>query len=136
MEQERCRPFLPFGRSVCRRVHLVNVLYPAYLMTKHKSWGVLGRNMKEVGLAAIIGVNFSIGVAMMGQGMLLLGALVLRSVLAFSNRRRCWATKASVSSAGNGVESSGAPRYQMVAAIVLLILAATIMAYGNTLAAN
>jgi L-rhamnose-H+ transport protein len=36
---------------------LLNVLYPAYLMTKKKSWGVLCESWKELVLAVIIGVN-------------------------------------------------------------------------------
>jgi L-rhamnose-H+ transport protein len=115
---------------------LVNVLYPAYLMTRHKSWGVLGRNLKEVGLAAIIGMNFSIGVAMMGQGMLLLGAIGASVGFGIQQSTQMLGNQGVGFISGEWRGVSGTPRYQMVAAIVLLTLAATIMAYGNTLVAR
>ena len=115
---------------------LVNVLYPAYLMTRHRNWGVLRKNVKEVGLATIIGVNFSVGVAMMGQGMLLLGALgasvgfgIQQSTQMLGNQ-----SVGFISGEWRGVD--GLPRHQMIAAIALLILAAAVMACGNSLAAN
>ena len=53
---------------------LLNVIYPAYLMTKHRSWHVLWENPREIALAVTFGLSFFTGTALMGKGMLLLGA--------------------------------------------------------------
>jgi hypothetical protein len=112
---------------------LVNVLYPAYLMTRRKNWGVLAKNMKEVGLAVIIGANFSLGVAMMGHGMLLLGALGASVGFGIQQSTQMLGNQGVGFISGEWHGVRGTPRHQMVAAIVLLVLAAAIMAYGNTL---
>ena len=53
---------------------LLNVLYPAYLMCRNKSWGTLFSSAREIALAAAFGLTFFAGVALMGKGMLLLGS--------------------------------------------------------------
>ena len=52
---------------------LVNLGYAAYLLAKKRSWGILFQSGREFTLAVLIGVNFSLAVAFMGKGMLLLG---------------------------------------------------------------
>ena len=54
---------------------LVNICFPIYLLCKNKSWGVFKESPKEALLASIIGVQFCLAVALMGKGMLMLGAL-------------------------------------------------------------
>ena len=54
---------------------LVNLGYAVFLLTKNRSWNVLLQNGGELFLAVLIGVDFSVAVALMGKGMLLLGAL-------------------------------------------------------------
>src|SRR5207249_9246121 len=54
---------------------IVNVVYPAYLMTKNRSWSLITQNWREVGLATVIGVQFIFAVVLLGRGMILLGAL-------------------------------------------------------------
>lgn len=54
---------------------LVNTLYPAYLMTKKRSWQVLARHPREIVLALVYGLFFFIPSALLGKGMLLLGSL-------------------------------------------------------------
>ena len=53
---------------------LINVIYPAFLMTRRKNWNVLLESWKECSLAAIIGIQMCIAVALANKGMLLLGA--------------------------------------------------------------
>ena len=53
----------------------INIIYPAYLLTKKKSWGVLATSWRQVMLACIIGANMAISIVLMGSGMLLVGAL-------------------------------------------------------------
>ena len=45
----------------------VNIIYPAYLLTKKKSWGVLTTSWRQVFLACIIGVNMAISIVLMGS---------------------------------------------------------------------
>ena len=54
---------------------LINIIYPAWVMTTKKSWGVLATSWKELVLSLIIGINMALGIVLMGNGMLLLGAL-------------------------------------------------------------
>ena len=113
---------------------LVNVGYAAYLLNKNRSWGVLLGSGKEFLLAILIGVNFSLAVALMGKGMLLLGAL--GASIGFGIQQAMQMTGAQllgfVSGEWRGVQ--GRPRTQMYVAIAVLIVAAAIMAYGNRLA--
>jgi len=113
---------------------VVNVAYPAYLMTKNKSWGVLTTNWKEVFFSILIGVQFSLAAALTGKGMMLLGALgasvgagIQQTMLMVGGQGLGF-----ISGEWRGVH--GKPRRQMYWAIAVLILATIIMAYGNTLA--
>ena len=112
----------------------VNVLYPAWLMTKNKSWHVLGRAGKELLLAPIIAVNMSVAIALMGKGMILLG--VLGASVGFGIQQAMQMTGAQgvgfISGEWTGI--TGTPRKRMYLAIGILIIAALIMAYGNSLA--
>jgi hypothetical protein len=113
---------------------LINIIYPMILMTKKKSWGVLARNGKEVALAGIIGVNFCISTAMMGKGMLMLGALGASVGFGIQQAMQMLGGQGTGFISGEWHGVHGLPRRQMYIAIGLLIVAAVIMAYGNTLA--
>jgi L-rhamnose-H+ transport protein len=54
---------------------LVSVGYAVILLTKNESWGVLFESRKEFCLAAVIGLNMAVSIALLGNGMLLMGAL-------------------------------------------------------------
>jgi len=115
---------------------LVNIGYAVYLLSKNRSWGVLGQSGKEVLLAVIIGINFSLASALMGEGMLLLGAL--GASVGFGIQQAMQMTGGQllgfISGEWRGVY--GKPRMQMYAAIAILVVAAGIMAFGNTLASG
>lgn len=112
---------------------LINILFPAWLMTTRKSWGVLRRSPGEIGLAAIMAVGMSAAIVLMGQGMIWLGAL--GASIGFGVQQ------AMQMLGGQGVgfisgEWRGVARgivLTMVGAIAMLILGAAIMAYGNSL---
>ena len=111
----------------------VNLGYAAWLLTKNRSWGVIASSGKELALALIIGVNFSIAVTLMGKGMLLLGALGgsvgwgIQQAMQMTGSQ----TVGFVSGEWRGVQ--GKPLKLMVAALAVLLVAAVILAYGNTL---
>jgi L-rhamnose-H+ transport protein len=113
---------------------LLNVLYPAYLMTRHRSWRRLGQSGKELALAVVIGLNMALGVVLMGTGMVMLGALGASVGFGIQQASQMLGGQAVgfISGEWNGVW--GRPRHRMYTAIGVLILAALIMALGNSLA--
>ena len=111
---------------------LINVLYPAWLMTKNKSWNILGGSSKEFGLAAFMGINMILGMALMGKGMLMLGALGASIGFGIQQAMQMMGGQAVGFIGGEWRGVHGTPRNQMYMAIALLILAAIIMAYGNS----
>ncbi|MBV9036403.1 MAG: hypothetical protein JO182_18085 [Acidobacteriaceae bacterium] len=112
---------------------LINVTYPAYLMTKHRSWGVLWQSWQEGALAIGIGINFMLGVALMGKGMLLLGPLGASVGFGVQQAMQMLGGQTVGFASGEWRGIGGKPRHQMYLAIAVLITAALIMAYGNTL---
>jgi hypothetical protein len=112
----------------------INILYPAYLLTKRKSWGVLATSWREVLLALIIGVNMAIGIVLMGSGMLLVGALGASVGFGIQQATQMFGNQGLGFISGEWKGVLGKPRYQMYLAIAVMIVAALIMAYGNTLA--
>ena len=113
---------------------LVNVLYPAFLLTRKKSWGVLKDNPKEIGLSLIVGLNLFLAFALWGLGMLMLGPLggSLGFGIYFAFQILAAQGLGWISGEWRGV--SGKPIRQMMIAVVILVGAAGIMAYASTLA--
>ena len=113
---------------------LVSVGYAAFLLTKNKSWGVLRESKKEFLLAVLIGLNIAVSVALLGNGMLLIGAL--GGAVGAGLYQTTWMLGGQavgfVSGEWRGV--SGRPRAQWYLAIALLLLAAMIMVAGNSMA--
>ena len=113
---------------------MVNILYPMWLMTKNKSWNVLFTSHREASLSFIMGLSFCIAFALMGKGMLWLGALGASVGFGIYQAMQMLGGQAVGFIAGEWREVRGTPRKQMYAAILILIAAAMIMAYGNSLA--
>ena len=113
---------------------IINIGYAAYLLTKNGTWGVLLSSAKEIILAVIIGVNFSVAVALMGKGMLLLGALGGSIGWGIQQAMQMTGSQAVGFLSGEWRGVCGKPRKQMVFAIAVLIIAAVILAFANTLA--
>jgi hypothetical protein len=113
---------------------LVNLGYAVYLLTKNRSWGVLTSSPGEFLLAVVIGIDFSLAVALMGKGMLLLGALGASVGWGIQQAMQMTGTQllGFVSGEWRGVH--GRPRRQMYLAIAVLMVAAAVLAFGNTLA--
>lgn len=113
---------------------LVNLGYAAYVLTRNKSWNVLFQSGGELALAVLIGVNFSLATALMGKGMLLLGALGASVGFGIQQAMQMTGTQllGFVSGEWRGVR--GKPRQQMYLALAILFVAAVVMAYSNSLA--
>lgn len=111
---------------------LINVLYPAVLMTRNKSWSQL-LNCKDIALSVVYGLLFFIPSVLLGEGMLMLGALgasvgwgVVQGTLILGGQMLGF-----VSGEWRGVK--GAPRTHIYIAIIILVIAVIIMAIGNSL---
>jgi hypothetical protein len=112
---------------------LINVTYPAYLMTKNKNWSVLWEYWREGALSIAIGINFILGVALMGKGMLLLGALGASIGFGVQQAMQMLGSQTLGFASGEWRGVSGKPRHEMYIAITMLTAAAIVMAYSNTL---
>ncbi len=114
---------------------LVNVLYPAYLMSKNKNWNVLTENWKEIGLAAIIGIQFCTAVALLGKGMIMLGVLGASIGFGMQQAMQIVGNQCVGFISGEWRGVYGTPRKQMFFAIFLVFVAAVVLAYANFLKA-
>lgn len=113
---------------------VVNLGYAAYLLTRNRSWNVLLGSVWELFLAVLIGVGFSLAVALMGKGMLLLGALGASVGFGIQQAMQMTGTQLLGFVSGEWRGVYGTPRKQMYFALAVLLVASLIMAYGNGLA--
>ncbi len=113
---------------------LVNILYPIYLMTQKKSWHVLSESRRELAWCLFMGVSGCIAITLLGKGMLLLGVLGASVGFGIQQATQLVGNMSVGFIGGEWRGVHGTPRNQMYAAIFVLLLAAVIMAYGNTLA--
>ena len=112
---------------------LVNLVYPAILMTKHRSWHVIRESPKEIGLSLIVGLNLFLAFSLWFQGMLLMGPMggSVGFGIYFALQILGAQGLGLISGEWRGVH--GRPAKQMCAAVAILVLAAGIMAYASTL---
>jgi hypothetical protein len=115
---------------------LPNVLYPAMLMTRNRSWNVLASCPGEIGLSALYGILFFAPSALLGIGMLKMGALgasvgwgIVQGTLILGGQALGF-----ISGEWRGVH--GKPRTHIYLAIVILVLAMVIMAGAKYVASN
>lgn len=111
----------------------VNVLYPAYLMTRRKSWGMLLSCPRDLALGAIIGIQFMCAVAMLGRGMVLLGVLGASVGFGIQQALQIFGNQAVGFIAGEWKGIGGKARKLMYIALAVLCVAVVILAFANTL---
>lgn len=112
---------------------LVNVLYPAYLMTKNKSWHVLAESRRELAWCLFMSTAGFFGISLMGKGMLVLGALGASVGFGIQQSSVLLSLMGVGFVFGEWRGIRGVPRKQIYFAIALLTIGATILAYGNSL---
>jgi hypothetical protein len=112
---------------------VVSIVFAVRLLIKNKSWGVLLQSKRDMVGALILGLNTCLAFALMGIGMLLLGALgasvgagVYMATQMFGNQ-----SLGFLSGEWRGVH--GTSRTQMYLAIGFLVAAVVVMSYANTL---
>ncbi len=113
---------------------LVNILYPACLMTRNRSWNVLARHPREIALALLYGLLFFIPSVLLGQGMLMLGALGASVGWGLVQGTLILGGQALGFVSGEWRRVAGRPRTQIFAAIAILVAAMVIFAFAKTLA--
>lgn len=111
----------------------VNILFPAWIMTKKRNWHVLLKNPGEAILASVIGIQFIIAVTLMGRGMLLLGAFGASVGFAIQQIMQIMGNQAVGFLSGEWEGIFGKPRQLMYLALLVLTFAVFIIAYSNTL---
>lgn len=112
---------------------LVNIMYPAFLLTKNKSWSLFRQSGKEVALSLVIGINFITAVTIMGKGMLLIGPFGASVGFGVYQAMQILGGQAAGFISGEWKGVHGKPLKQMCIGIIILIIAALVMAYGNSL---
>ena len=112
---------------------LVNVVYPAILMTKNRSWKVITENPKEIGLSCIVGLNLFLAFGLMFQGMLMLGPLGASVGFGIYFVLQILGAQALGLISGEWRGVKGKPVYQMFTAIALLMVGAGVMGWAATL---
>ena len=113
---------------------LVNIVYPAFLVTKNRNWKVLTESAREGFLATMIGVQFIFAIILLGRGMVLLGILGASVGFGLQQTMQILGNQGVGFISGEWRGVTGRPRALMYAAIVILVIAAVILGYGNTLA--
>jgi L-rhamnose-H+ transport protein len=111
----------------------VNLVYPAWLMTKRRSWSMLLVSAHDAGLAVILGLQFILAVALMSQGMLLLGAAGATVGFGIQITLQLLGNQAVGFLSGEWRGVGGRPLRQMIAAILVLLAAVSILVSGKAL---
>jgi len=112
---------------------LVNVIYPAVVMSREKSWAVLGSSSKEFGLSLIVGLNLFLAFALWYSGMLLLGPAGASVGFGIYFALQILAAQVLGRISGEWKGVKGRPVLFMLIAVVILIVASVLMAYVSVL---
>lgn len=111
---------------------LVNLLYPAMLLTRNGSWGVLATQPRDVMLSLLYGFLFFIPSVLLGAGMLLLGRLGVSVGTGMSQIMLILGGQFLGFALGEWRGVTGAPRRNIVIAICLLVVAMGILVLANS----
>ena len=111
---------------------LINLGYPAYLMTKKGTWGILLGNGWELACSILGGLQFCLAVVLAGKGMVLLGVLGASVGAGIQQAMQMVGGQGLGFLSGEWRGVHGRPRWQMYGAIALLLVAMFVMAYANT----
>ncbi len=120
--------FVLFGAA------LVNIIYPAYLLTTNKSWSLLVKNGKDIILAFSYGLLFFIPSVMLGKGMLMLGVLGASVGWGITQGSIILGGQLLGFASGEWKDVTGKPRRYIYTAIIILIISMMILMIGNMFA--
>jgi len=106
---------------------LVNVIYPAALMTARRSWNVIARSWSEVLLSALIGAQLMLAFALFGYGRMQMGPYGDSQAPGIQLPMQIIGGIAVGFLAGEWRGVGRRPRVQIAVAIVVLIVGAILM---------
>jgi hypothetical protein len=109
----------------------VNLGYPAWQMTRHRSWSRLLTAPHDLLLAAWLGTQFIVAVVLMGQGMLWLGVAGAAVGFGIQQSLQLLGNQAVGFASGEWRGVGGWPRRQMFLAVGALVFAVCLLAYGK-----
>jgi len=112
---------------------LVSVLYPAWLMSRRRTWHLLTASKSDFLLAILIGLNGCAAAFLMGFGMRMLGTLGASVGLGIQSASWMLGGQIVGFFSGEWRGVSGPPRTKMYLAVACLIAAILIMMVGNSL---
>jgi hypothetical protein len=112
---------------------LLNLIYPMIIMTKNKSWGVLLTSWPEVGLTLIMGIQTALALTLPGKGILMMGALGAAIGNGIQQAMQMAGGQGVGFISGEWKGVYGKPRWQLFAAIALLLVASYILIYSKSL---
>ncbi len=112
---------------------LVNLIYPAIIMTRKKTWHVFREAGLDFLLAAVMGTHFVVAVLLMGWGMITLGVLGASVGFGIQQTFQIMGGQIVGFLGGEWKGVHGKPRIQMYIALIILIIAMIILAYSSTL---
>jgi hypothetical protein len=113
---------------------MVNVVYPLWLLVRNKSWGKFQGAMGQVVISSVIGIQFFLGVLLLGKGMLLLGALGASVGFGIQQGMQILGGQTVGLISGEWKSAPPPASRAMIIATAFLLGAAVLMAVGNTLA--
>ena len=111
---------------------LVNLIYPAYIMTRNRNWDQLLKFNNETILAALIGIQLVTGAILMGRGMVFLGILGasvgfgIQQALQIAGNQ----TVGFVSGEWKGIK--GKPIRNMIIGLSIILISIIVLAYAST----
>ena len=111
----------------------VNLAYPAWLMTKNRSWNMLAASWLDLGLAAALGTQIIVSIILLGRGMLFLGPLGASVGFGIQQTMQVLGNQAVGFLSGEWRGIHGRPLRQMLASVAVLILAVVVLAFANAL---
>lgn len=112
---------------------LINILYPAYLMFRKKTWHLLFARKDEILYGSIAGVQLILSIVFMGRGMVLLGILGASIGFGIQQSMQLVGNQLLGFLYGEWKGITGKPRKIMYAAIAIILVAVVILAYSNTM---
>ena len=112
---------------------LVNIIFPAWTMTKKKNWGELLKKPGDTLLAIIMGIQLIAGFTLLGRGMLLLGVFGASVGFAIQQIMQIMGNQAVGFFSGEWKNVYGKPRRLMYSALVVLVVAILIVAFSNNI---
>ena len=111
---------------------LVNFLFPLYLMRRNHTGHLLLTSWRELLFPILGGMQFFAAILLLGVGSLKLGALGASVGWGLFQAMQILGGQAVGFLGGEWRGVHGKPRRQMYLAIVIIIIAACIIAFGNT----